>query len=348
MAPTANHDTPKTGPPANGQRPEDILDEFVSCIGRFCTEKSFRDLKTVILDHDELRRKLVDTEAAYKKNLKEFMWLIADRDAEKEAFKKKTEEQNQEHNKIQKDRGAAYQKLKVEQETTKALTGKIKSLEDEVRRSIADSKKQGDRAVTLESANSTLSNDLKEAKNKITKLDGELNTIKNEMSIQSKDLTTAESKLAEIRSYTTTLTVLDDVRADIYEMLASSFKDALALFKEFLGHDIGRAQLQDTKSWDRVRDHVAIERAIPIPASNSVNGKKMRAVAGLIICARALAVHVFRPTYLSMGSDVEELLRALATVKHSQEMFVRAMLHEQLLIGYLSTNMRRLDPDSVS
>ncbi|KAK2728619.1 hypothetical protein CKAH01_10749 [Colletotrichum kahawae] len=256
------------------------------------------------------------------------MRLSADRDAEKEAFKKKAEEQNQEHNKIQKDKETAYQKLKAEQEITKELTEKIQSLEDEVQRSIAESKRQGDRATTLGNTNETLSKDLKEAKDIIAKLDAKLKAIKNEISIQSKDLTTAASKLAEIRSHTATLTVLDNVRTDIYNMLASSFKDALALFKEFLGHDIGRAQLQDTKSWDRVRDHAAIQRAIPIPASNSVNGKKMRAVAGLIICGRALAIHVFRPTYLSMGSDVEELLRALAMAKPSQEMFVRAVLHE--------------------
>ncbi|KAH0421789.1 hypothetical protein CcaCcLH18_13226 [Colletotrichum camelliae] len=328
MAPKANHDTPKTGPPANGQRPEDVLDEFVSCIGRFCTEKSFRDLKDLVSGHDALQRKLVDTETAYKKNLEEFMRLSADRDAEKEAFKKKTEEQTQEHNKIQKDKGTAYQKLKAEQEITKELTEKIKSLEDEVQRSIAESKRQGDRATTLGNTNATLSKDLKEAKDIIAKLNAKLKAIKNEISIQSKDLTAAESKLAEIRSHTATLTVLDTVRTDIYNMLASSFQDALALFKEFLGHDIGRAQLQDMKSWDRVRDHAAIQRAIPIPASNSVNGKKMRAVAGLIICGRALAIHVFRPTYLSMGSDVEELLRALAMAKPSQEMFVRAVLHE--------------------
>ncbi|KAE9577687.1 hypothetical protein CGMCC3_g6248 [Colletotrichum fructicola] len=266
----------------------------------------------------------------------------------KEAFKKKTEEQNQEHNKIQKDKETAYQKLRAEQEITKTLTGKIKSLEDEVQRSIAESKRQGDRATTLGNTNETLSKDLKEAKDIIARLDAKLKAIKNEISIQSKDLTTAESKLAEIRLHTATLTVLDNVRSDIYNMLASSFKDALALFKEFLGHDIGRAQLQDTKSWDRVRDHAAIQRAIPIPASKSVNGKNMRAVAGLIICGRALAINVFRPTYLSMGSDIEELLRALAMAKPSQEMFIRAVLHEQLLIGYLSTNMRRLDPGSVS
>ncbi|KAK1688955.1 hypothetical protein BDP55DRAFT_546950 [Colletotrichum godetiae] len=56
----------------------------------------------------------------------------------------------------------------------------------------------------------------------------------------------------------------------------------------------------------------------------------MRAVAGLIICARALAIHVFRPTYLSMSSDVEELLGAPAAVKPSQESFVRAVLHKVL------------------
>ncbi|KAJ0350152.1 hypothetical protein COL154_013374 [Colletotrichum chrysophilum] len=319
MAPKANHDTPKTGPPANGQRPEDVLDEFVFCIRRFCTEGSSRDLKAVLLNHDALQRKLVDTEAAYKKNLEEFMQLITDRNAEKEAFKKKTEEQNQELSKIDTDRGAAYQKLKAEQETTKTLTRKIKSLEALVQRTMVDSKKQGDLAARFENTNDTLNKELEKARKKIAESNDELKAAKNELSSRAKELTTSESKLAEIRSQTATLTVLDNVRTDIYKMFASSFKDALALFKEFLGHDIGRAQLQDTKSWDRVRDHAAIQRAIPIPASNSVNGKKMRAVAGLIICGRALAIHVFRPTYLSMGSDVEELLRALAMAKPSQE-----------------------------
>ncbi|KAK1688954.1 hypothetical protein BDP55DRAFT_629489 [Colletotrichum godetiae] len=191
MAPTGNHNTPKTEPSAPSQRPEDVLDEFISCFGRFCTEKGFRDLKAVVLDHDALQRKLIDTEAAYKKNLEELTQLIADRNAEKEAFKKKTEEQGQKHR-------------------------KIKALVDEVGRAIADSKRQGNHAATLQNTNSTLSKDLKEAKDKVAISNDELKAAKTDLSIRCKDLTTVKNKLAEIRSHTATLTALEDVRADMY------------------------------------------------------------------------------------------------------------------------------------
>ncbi|KAK0367437.1 hypothetical protein CLIM01_15206, partial [Colletotrichum limetticola] len=190
---------------------------------------------------------------------------------------------------------------------------KAELLEKDVERSIATSKKHEARITELESIIDGQRDQLKAAKEETATLKSKLQATNDQLGTNSKALATAESKLATIMSYTAVMTSLKDVRVEITDIVASSFKDASALFWEFLGRDFDEDQLQDLSFWDRLRDHVAIQRTIPIPASNSTQAKQMRATAGLIIYARALARYVFRPTYFSQESDDKELLDALPT-----------------------------------
>jgi hypothetical protein len=114
------------------------------------------------------------------------------------------------------------------------------------------------------------------------------------------------------------------------EMLGSSFKEASDLFRSFFGCDLDGDRLQDSRSWDRIRNHTAIQRGIPLPASNSVHAKQMRPIAGLVIYARALAEYVFRPTYLSVGTGADDILDALPAANSFQDTLVRAVLLEVL------------------
>jgi hypothetical protein len=69
---------------------------------------------------------------------------------------------------------------------------------------------------------------------------------------------------------------------------------------------------------------------IPLPATNSTPAKRMRAVAGLVVYAKALQEFVFQPTYLSVGNDMGPALSALLAVNPEQDAFVRAALLKAL------------------
>ncbi|WQF77016.1 hypothetical protein CDEST_02030 [Colletotrichum destructivum] len=326
MPPSASHNPPKAGLSAHGQGPEDVFNEFVSVFGRFCTDKGFQRLKAMILEHDTLQKKVDDITTAYDKNLGELTRLIADRNADTEAFEKRIDEQTKQHSKVMEDKAAAYRKLNAEQDTVTKLKGKIKSLEEDVGRSIANSKKHEERAAKLESTIREQQEQLATAKKESATLTDKLRSTIGQFDTQSQALTRAEGDLATFRSYTATLTPLRDVRVGISEFLGSSFKDALALFKGFLGREVDEDRMHDSRSWDRVRDHVAIQRAIPLPVSNSTDAKQMRTIAGLVIYARALSEYVFRPTYLSLGTSADDVLDALPAANAFQDSLVRAML----------------------
>lgn len=110
------------------------------------------------------------------------------------------------------------------------------------------------------------------------------------------------------------------------DSLGSTFSAATALFKVVLSHDLSEDRLKDSRFWDRARDHGAIQRMIPLPASNSTPAKRMRTIAGLAIFSRALENFVFQPSYLSVGSDMKQALDALPGANLDQDSFVRAVL----------------------
>ncbi|KAK1674271.1 hypothetical protein BDP55DRAFT_554823 [Colletotrichum godetiae] len=324
MTSPPTHDPPKAGKPAHISGPEGVFDEFISVLGRFCTESGFQGLQTMVRDHDRLGEELSDTKTAYSKNLEKLTQVITDRNVEKELFQKKTDEHNKHYKKVLEEKATAYRKLKTEQDTSTTWEKKAELLVKDVERSIATSKKHEARITELDSIIDGQRDQLKAAKEETATLKSKLQATNDQLGTSSKALATAESKLATIMSYTAVMTSLKDVRVEMYAQNAS------ALFWEFLGRDISEDQLQDLSFWDRVRNHVAIQRAIPLPASNSTQAKQMRATAGLIIYARALTRYVFRPTYFSQESDDKELLDALPTTNAFQDTVVRAVLLEVL------------------
>ncbi|KAF6808979.1 hypothetical protein CPLU01_15583 [Colletotrichum plurivorum] len=241
MTPSANHDPPKAGTSARRQGPEEVFDEFVSFIRRFCTEKSFKDLKALVLDYDTLQKKLGDTKAAYDKNLEELTRLVADRNTEKQRFEKKIEEQTKQHSKVLEDKAAAYLKLKAAQDATTARNETIKLLEENIKNFIVTHKRDEELNIKLNNTIKEQNEQLGVLKKETAMLKSELQSKIEDLDKQSKDLTTAESKIATFQSYTATLTQLQDVRVDISKTFASSFEDASSLFREFLGRDVEEA-----------------------------------------------------------------------------------------------------------
>ncbi|KAK0367413.1 hypothetical protein CLIM01_15230 [Colletotrichum limetticola] len=107
MTSPPTQDPPKAGKPAHGQGPEGVFEEFISVLGRFCTESGFQGLKAMVRDHDRLGEELSDTKTAYSKNLEKLTQVITDRNVEKEVFQKKTDEHNKHYKKILEEKATA-------------------------------------------------------------------------------------------------------------------------------------------------------------------------------------------------------------------------------------------------
>ncbi|KAM0322088.1 hypothetical protein ACHAQA_009717 [Verticillium albo-atrum] len=171
-------------------------------------------LKAIVLNNDTLRKELNNTNTAYDMNIKELTQLTTDRNAEKEKLEKKTHEQANQHNKVTGEKETSYRKLKVEQDTAQGLREKIKALADDLRRLITTSEKHEERTAKLDNTIAEQTKQLEVARKEAAMLEDELRTTGDQLD-QSEVLTAAESKLGMFRSFTATLTPLEDVRVSI-------------------------------------------------------------------------------------------------------------------------------------
>lgn len=96
--------------------------------------------------------------------------------------------------------------------------------------------------------------------------------------------------------------------------------------EETFRQDLEEDLLADSRTWEAIRNHPSIQRAIPLPSSNSPAAKKMRIAAGLVIYGKALAEHVLRPTYILRDREIDKTLNILGSKDPLHEAYVRAVL----------------------
>ncbi|KAM0274953.1 hypothetical protein ACHAQH_007721 [Verticillium albo-atrum] len=326
MPPSADNTPHNERRPAQAQGPKDSASSVVALIDQLSSHSSVQSLKAVVQGKEQLKKELENTQTAYVRNLEELALQKSRWDTEKKMFEMKAQEQSKQYNKVMDDKVAAYRKLRAEQDYTAVLRSKIESLEEDVRRAVANNKKDEVRLRDLEKGMADQTEQLRDVQKKEATLKEELRSTNHKLLTQSEVLARAEDSLASFRSFTATLTPLEDEISSISEVLGSAFNDALGLFRLSLGCDFNDDRLKESRSWDRVRDHPSIDHLIPLPASNSAHAKRMRTVAGLAIYARALAKHVFRQTYLTVDDSTERVLRTLQAANPTQDVFVRAVL----------------------
>ncbi|KAL9948559.1 hypothetical protein ACHAO5_001659 [Verticillium nonalfalfae] len=326
MSPSADNTPHNNRLPTQAQGPKDSASSLVELIDQLSSHSSVQSLKAVVHGKEQLKKELESTRTAYARNLEELALQRSRWDTEKTTFEAKAQEQSKQYNKVKDDKVTAYRKLKAEQTSTAELRSKIESLEEDVRRAIANSKKDEVRITDLEKGMADQTEQLRDVQKKKATLKEELQSTKHNLLTQSAVLARAEDSLASFRSFTATLIPLEDEISNISEVLDSAFNDALNLFKVSLGCDLHDDRLKESRSWDRVRDHPSIDRLIPLPASNSAHAKRMRTAAGLAIYVRALSKHVFRQTYLTVDDSTERVLRTLQAANATQDVFVRAVL----------------------
>jgi chromosome segregation ATPase len=194
------------------QEHEDVFEDFITFVGKFCTGKSYQRLKTIAEDNDTLRKQLEDTKTAYGRNMEELTQRTAAWGHEKETFEKKILEQSKQHRKAADEKATVDRKLKAEQDAAAGLKEQIKKLENDARRLIANSKKHEERVVNLEHDIEGQNKQLEAARKEKAKLKDEIKSTSDRLGAQSEVLSTAERKLEMFQSYTAALTSLDDVR----------------------------------------------------------------------------------------------------------------------------------------
>jgi DNA repair exonuclease SbcCD ATPase subunit len=215
MTPSANQEPPKAQPPVPSQEREDAINDFFSFIGRLSDGNSYLCLKSIVLDNDILRKELDNTNTAYDRNIKELTQRTADWNAEKEKLEKRMEDQTKQCRKVTEEKATAYRKLKAEQDTATGLRAKIAALDDDGGRHIANSKKLEERITKLDNTIARQAKQLEVASKEAAMLKEKVRSTGDQLSAQSKALTAAESNLGMFRSFTATLTSLEDVRVSM-------------------------------------------------------------------------------------------------------------------------------------
>ncbi|KAJ0138025.1 Uncharacterized protein HZ326_19022 [Fusarium oxysporum f. sp. albedinis] len=85
-------------------------------------------------------------------------------------------------------------------------------------------------------------------------------------------------------------------RGTSFGILGSSFNASTDLFRAILCGDLDGDSLKDSGRWDRIRDHSAIQRMIPLSVSNSAPAKQMRAIPGLAMYSRGMDELAVQPS----------------------------------------------------
>ncbi|KAG7106932.1 hypothetical protein HYQ45_018359 [Verticillium longisporum] len=231
MSPSAD-DTPHNDRlTTQAQGSKDSASSIVALIDQLSSHSSVQSLKAAVHDKEQLKKELESTRNAYVRNLEELALQRFRWDTEKTAFEAKAQEQSKQYNKVKDDKVTAYRKLRDEQDNATRLRSTIQSLEEDVKRAIANNKKDEVRITDLEKGMADQTEQLRDVQKKEATLREDLQSTKHNLLTQSEVLARAEDSLASFRSFTATLIPLEDEISSISEVLDSAFNDALGLFK---------------------------------------------------------------------------------------------------------------------
>ncbi|KAH8592633.1 hypothetical protein B0O99DRAFT_597074 [Bisporella sp. PMI_857] len=170
---------------------------------------------------------------------------------------------------------------------------------------------------------------------KVQKVEANNQTQELEKKITSleRDLQSSATRLDEIESFTTKLREVDEAVINssfrikrLDEVWEAAYGAVVLLFEE----DLAEERLGDKTAWKHLKDSEHLDRAIPLPRSNSLAAKHMRVAALLAILARSISQHIFQPTYLLEDNEdrdeIRSLLVNLAVTNSKKESFCRALL----------------------
>ncbi|KAI6288783.1 hypothetical protein MCOR34_010825, partial [Pyricularia oryzae] len=194
------------------QQPETLLHQLISCINKISQDKSFQQLQIILKYHGIVQEKLRTTDSAYRKNLEELAQLTAETKAEKERLTKKILEQNAETNKALEDKMTVHRKLEAQKTINADLESTIKSLEQELNRVVAHSKKHEESVDKHKIILEKQKEQIAAAKQEVATATNKLKMASDQLGVKSDALKETERKLGLFQSYTVKLTPLERER----------------------------------------------------------------------------------------------------------------------------------------
>ncbi|KAJ0119017.1 hypothetical protein J7T55_013252 [Diaporthe amygdali] len=236
---------------------------------------------------------------------------------------------------------AAEDGLKTATENLQKEADKTSILLDEVahlRQTISDKNEEVDK----------LKSEVAEGNNSLSQAQSSVKKLENLAQALERELTAKTDRLDKIDTYQ--LKLKHEPEETYVEILDTIWVSILDLAEHHFSQDLDPAVLRDPSCWANLRSseylkHLAVR--LPLPQSNTAAAKQMRIAAVLAVLSRALARHVFRPSYaLDSGSAdtdavLTTLLRGLEAASPDHERHLRGALLAALTPDKVARASRR-------
>ncbi|KAM5345009.1 hypothetical protein ACJ41O_010871 [Fusarium nematophilum] len=308
------------------QDASDAISQLVSLLHRYCSEGSFDTLKGIVGENEDLKRDMTELQIAYNTNIRALSQFQSDSKQQKEDFERRLNSQKAQNEATLKAKQAAEEGIKTQKTASAALEKKLEGQSASAKQLMNEIKKKDSTIVSLEASKASQQDKITKAEKELAALRGAQKSMKERVANLTANLNETQRNLATFQSFMVKLDHLEGRRAEVENALDGILRSALSLVESSIGIALDDACLADTSIWGKLRNNAAIQRTIPLPASNSPAAKQMRVAAGLRIYGIALADHVFKPTCLTQGNDFDDVLRDLETEDPLHEAFTRAVL----------------------
>ncbi|KAH8661027.1 hypothetical protein BGZ61DRAFT_539915 [Ilyonectria robusta] len=295
--------------------PENPVDDFFLFIDKYCAQGGFRRLKGLCQENEDLKAKINQLNTAYDQNIQALT-----------RSENKWQSENGRCEEANRAKEAAEKDLKDEKAISQKLNNQVQALDKDVKRAIATTKAKEVQIGQLTNIERSQADNLENAQRERTRLEGELRSKREQLTSKTTELDRVQENLKVIRSFVIDLASLADKKVIMRDLLANFFHIALKHMEAFMYNDLDDACLTNTLAWKKTRMQVSSQQQIPLPASNSTFAKQMRVVAGLVIFGKALAKHIFRSTYITLGGELDDVLSDLDTQNSLHEMYLRAVV----------------------
>ncbi|KAK1982765.1 hypothetical protein LZ30DRAFT_769929 [Colletotrichum cereale] len=293
--------------------PSQLVESCVKLFQKISDDPSFGQLRTLIGENEELRTKTASLQTAYDQNLQTLASIQQDVKTERGRTASKAAELESSQS------SASGLKRKIAQ-TEATLKEKGSQLDANAE---LMSKLQGE-LKKREALTGQLQQDLKGAKSDVEKAKKAEHEAQVQLETLQAELKKRETRLSKLDSFV--IKLQPEPSDDIRDQLSAIFDASFSLMRNFLGIDLATDVLSESTTWNEIRNHRAVMRAIPVPSTNSFAAKKMRVAAALTILASALVEHVFQPTYLLGDNELARLLTDLAFDDPEREAHLRSAL----------------------
>ncbi|KAK3293601.1 uncharacterized protein B0H64DRAFT_477115 [Chaetomium fimeti] len=101
----------------------------------------------------------------------------------------------------------------------------------------------------------------------------------------------------QLKSFSIELMPVAKNQREISSRLNKIFASARSLAEAYFG-DIPHQIRSNAALWDKIKEHRAVDKVIPLPLSDSPAANQMRTAAFLAVLAHEMDGHIFQPTYL--------------------------------------------------